>query len=162
MTNRQLILRIIHTSTPTRPPPPTTQHPMPRERTIPESNTTTIYYGGPGKIATSFSLGQGFESISFNAEHRRINREWADRRKSAFRRPSTLTNPSTVVQGGIKIRFILTETAKALIAERCRNSPLSNGESEGMEPALMPPSTKPQDYSKVSPMSPEIFRRTIY
>ena len=50
---------------------PTTRHPMPpRRRTIPESKATKVYYGSLKTVVNLFTLGQGFESLSLEAEHR--------------------------------------------------------------------------------------------
>jgi len=49
--------------------------------TIPASDSTMIWFGGPDKAAASFVVGQGFEPISFNQERKVVNVEWAERRE---------------------------------------------------------------------------------
>ena len=59
--------------------PSTSPHPMPPKKKLRQPTSTTIYYGGPSKVATSFTLGNGFEAISVDAEHRHLNRDLAAR-----------------------------------------------------------------------------------
>jgi len=123
---------------------------------------TVIYYGGPQKIADTFVLGQGFESISLNVELRRINRKWAERRECAHCWFLTLTNLSAVAEGKIKRRCVLTERAKALIRERRRVWPAPSDGSEPTEPSRMPPSTRPAEYSQVSAILPKVVAKALY
>jgi len=126
-------------STPTPPPP----RPMP-----PKTTGTAIYIGGPRKVASSFVLGQGFESSSFDAERRRVNREWVEHCEGVHRLALVPADQSTVRESGVQPNYILSKAAKAIIERD--NGEATDAEPGRREPAFMRPSTKPGDYSKVS------------
>jgi hypothetical protein len=56
--------------------------------TVPPSNDTTQYTGGPHNFLGNYILGQGFEPTAFDQERMVVNREWICRCMCAYRRDS--------------------------------------------------------------------------
>ena len=50
-----------------------------KKAAIPPPVSIETFLGGPKEVSESFRLGLGYESVSFDAVRRRVNREWAER-----------------------------------------------------------------------------------
>jgi hypothetical protein len=133
-------------------PPPSTADPP--ATTTQQEISTSIFRSYADQMAPTQRLGQAFHSVGFEAECKVVNRHWAIKR--GFQPHDffvNLTHEPQVSRNNIACRKILTETAMQRI---------QNDHSTGryvkrvgkLEPAYMPPSADPDDYSKVRLSNP--------
>jgi len=127
---------------------------------IPKPGQTTVYVGTPRQVAGHFSLGQGFKALSFDAERRLVNREWAGRSEYIHTiNPQAPAQRFTVARGEIQPEYILSDKAKEIIKQRHNNGDFKGRVNE-TQPPFMASSTKPERYSKVS-TGGYTLRRTV-
>jgi hypothetical protein len=112
---------------------------------MPKIKTFRSYHRAAAK---SFVSGQGFHSLSFDGEHRIVNRALAKKSESAHSFSTPLTKPA-VTRGDVECRKVLSENAKLTI-RAATESGRFHGRSKAKESPFMAPSENPDKYSPVS------------
>jgi hypothetical protein len=138
------VLRVFEPRSPPFPP----NVPFPYPMSPPPLPRIKAYRSNVRAGTKSHVAGQGFQQLSFNSEHKLVNKEWVEKGMPSPIQSLCRSNVSKALRSKILTNRVFPEATRALISNKLAARHF-NCREDRFEPPHMAPSADPDDYSKV-------------